>query len=81
MDAINYIVAFGDGKRVTTMNEVKTEVYTTYIEGYDRTIVWQELLVGELVVQTAILGWYYGEPDDAATKQYSNSSVIAQYID
>ena len=63
------------------MNEVKTEVYTTYDEALDRTIVWQDLCVGDLCVQTAIIGWYCGEPDAAMTKQYSNSSIIGQYID
>lgn len=62
------------------MNELKTEIYTTYVEGYDRTIVWQEMYLGDLHLQTTIMGWYYGEPDDEATKQYSNSTIIAQYF-
>ena len=62
------------------MNELKTEIYTTYVEGYDRTIVWQEMYIGEEPLQTAILGWYYGQPNDEATKQFSDSSIIAQYF-
>ena len=62
------------------MNEVKTEVYTTYDAALDRTVVWQDLVVGDLCVQTAILGWYYGKPNNLNTTLYSNSRLVAQYV-
>lgn len=62
------------------MKELNTEIYTTYVEGYDRTIVWQEMYLGDEHLQTAIVGWYYGKPSDEATKRYSDSSIIAQYF-
>lgn len=61
--------------------DVKTEVYTSYVPGDDITIIWQDLSVDGECVQHALIGWYCGEPDPSATKNYSNMPLIGQYID
>jgi len=68
------------------MNNLKIEYYATYVEEVDCTIVWQYMYFGDDTaadnhepIQTAIVGWYHGEPNDNDTKHYSNSTVIATY--
>lgn len=64
----------------TKQASITTETYATYIPGHDRTVVWQRLVVNGECIQDAIVGWYWGEPDDNATKQFSYNSTLAQYV-
>ena len=69
--------------------KLKRDIEVTYIEEIDCTIVWQYMYLEEerhgqpdiehIPVQQAILGWYHGEPNEADTKHYSNSTVIGDY--
>lgn len=60
---------------------VRTEFHTSYVPADDVTIVWQNLLVGDELVQRQLVGWYCGEPDPAVTKQYTNMPLTAQFTD
>lgn len=80
-EASNKVVAFSDRRMVIMANKIETEVYTSYIPGEDKTIVWQSMYVNGEHVQQALIGWYCGEPEDEVTKQYANMPLIGQYID
>lgn len=66
--------------------KIYTEIRTSYIPDEDITIVWQDMYKyadghGDELIQTTIVGWYCGEPDEKTTKSYSCSNLIGQYID
>ena len=50
---------------------MKTEIYTTYAEKADMTFIMCDTFdkVGE-VVSVECIGWYFGKPDETATKMY-----------
>lgn len=68
---------------------LKKDVFATYIEDIDCTVVWQDLWLEEErhgqpdlemePVQRVILGWYFGKPNKAETEHYSMSTTVAQY--
>lgn len=68
---------------------LKREIQATYVEEIDCTVVWQYMYLEEErhgqpdvehePVQQTILGWYHGEPTEANTKQYSNSTITSDY--
>ena len=58
---------------------VSTEITTTYLPSEDVTVIWQHVYICRDTLQRAIIGWYYGEPNDAIVQQYSNMPLIAQF--
>lgn len=58
---------------------VRTEITTSYIHADDITIVWQDMFVGDELVQRILTGWYYGSSDIELTAQYADMPLIAQY--
>lgn len=65
------------------MNEnkpnVTTKLVAEYAAGYDHTFIMEETYVdGECVAQECV-GWYWGSPDDEATKQFANCKLKATY--
>lgn len=66
--------------------KIKVEYYCSYIPTEDKTIVWQDLIAidnhdEQQLIQTALVGWYCGEPDDKVTKDYCSMPTIGQFID
>lgn len=62
------------------MSKITTEITTNYIPGEDITIVWQLLYVDGENIQRTLVGWYHGEPDENATKDFSHLTVMGQYL-
>lgn len=62
------------------MSKVRDEYRTTYIPSEDVTIVWQELYLDDEPLQTSLVGFYYGEPDEQSTKDFSNMPLTAQFL-
>lgn len=52
----------------------KVEHVLTYICGYDKTVIWENIyhLVNDKfeLVSERVIGWYYGEPDAKDYKKY-----------
>lgn len=65
---------------VETTAEVRTELYATYIQVEDITVVWQHMYVGGEFIQRLIVGWYCGEPNERDTEQFSHLGILGQYI-
>ena len=59
---------------------IKTELEVDYLPNRDVTILWQNLYVGDDIVQTCIVGFYHGCPDDRATAAFNMQPLIAQYM-
>lgn len=69
--------------------KLKRDITTTYIEEMDCTVIWQYIYLEETrhgqpdlnhePIQQTIVGWYHGEPNAEATKQFSQSTMIADY--
>lgn len=62
------------------MDDIRYEFYATYIPSEDITVVWQNLYVKEDCIQRSLVSFYYGEPDDATTKSYSQMPLTAQFF-
>lgn len=64
------------------MTNVTEKFRMSYIPEEDVTIVWQDLIVDDECVQTSLVGWYHGEPDDAILEKYYSSHLqnIARYF-
>lgn len=68
---------------------LRRDIHATYVEEVDCTVVWQYIYLEEErhgqpdldhePVQTTILGWYHGEPEDDATEHFSCSTLVADY--
>lgn len=67
------------------MIHIYTEIHTSYIPDEDITIIWQCMYKTDDTkvdcIQRALVGWYYGEPNDDATAAYSTSNLIGNYVD
>ena len=50
---------------------MRTQIYTTYAEATDMTFIMQDTYsaIGD-VISVECVGWYFGEPDEFATKMY-----------
>lgn len=60
-------------------NGVRIEYTTNYIPSEDVTIIWQHVEIEDCdFIQRALVGWYYGEPDDKSNEYYSSMPLIAQ---
>ena len=54
------------------MKETKKNIFTVYCESTDMTIIFEEvevILTGD-IISTEGKGFYYGEPDEDATKGF-----------
>lgn len=58
---------------------MKKTIYTAYAEKNDITFIMEDLETdsGELI-QTSVVGWYYGEPNDENTSYYIGK-ITASY--
>ena len=58
---------------------MREEIYTAYAEQHDITFIMKDTFdrYGN-PYKTEVIGWYYGEPDDESTRQFSGS-LIAEY--
>lgn len=68
------------------MIKTYTEITTSYIPERGITVIWQDLYTyvegeGDTCIQSALIGWYHGEPNDYYTAFYSNNALIANYVD
>lgn len=61
------------------MPNVRYEFYTTYLPTEDITVVWQDLIVDNECIQRSLVGFYYGEPDEQSTENFSNMPLTAQF--
>lgn len=57
----------------------KNEVYTAYAAENDITFIMRDTfdMLGD-PESTAVIGWYYGEPNEESTRQYAGD-LIAYY--
>ena len=55
------------------------ETYTSYIPAEDITVVWQDMWYKDECIQRSLIGFYYGEPDNKTTPDYSNMPLTAQF--
>lgn len=65
--------------------KIYTEIHTSYIPEDDITIIWQDMYRTDGnttdCIQRVVIGWYYGEPDERCTADFSDSALIANYVD
>jgi len=47
---------------------MREEIYTVYAEGNDMTFIMKNIYNGDELVSTEVVGWYWGEPGEDATK-------------
>lgn len=57
---------------------LKENVWTSYLRGDDRTIVWKTLYLDGDIIQESLVGWYFGEPSDETTKEFSCDNCVAR---
>lgn len=50
---------------------MKKTIYTAYAQNNDITFILCDTCDNGEVISTELIGWYYGEPDDHATKLFS----------
>ena len=65
---------------LSTTELITEQIYTTYIAGEDKTIVWHDLYFNGSLISSELAGWYCGEPNEEATYQYSKSNNIGYYL-
>jgi hypothetical protein len=65
---------------LSTTKLITEKVYTTYVEGEDKTIVWHELYFNGNLISTELTGWYCGEPNAETTSQYDKSNNTGYYL-
>ena len=62
-------------------DNVKDEFYTSYIHGYDKTIVWHQRYaaktaeLSEEILVSEIVHWQFGEPKDIDLKDIANKTL------
>lgn len=62
-------------------NGVSIEFSTNYIREEDITIIWQHVNIESCdFSQRTLVGWYYGEPDDKSTEDFSSMPLTAQFF-
>lgn len=66
--------------KLTTTKLLTEEIYTSYIADEDKTIVWHNVYFINELVSSELAGWYCGEPNEAATAEYSKSNNIGYYL-
>jgi len=47
---------------------MREEIYTVYAEGNDMTFIMKNIYNGDELVTTEVVGWYWGEYGEDATK-------------
>lgn len=62
------------------IKSLRSEVYTTYMRSEDITVVWQNVWFENECMQRSLVGFYYGEPDERATKDFSTMPLTAQFF-
>lgn len=61
------------------LKQICHEIYPTYIPHEDITVVWQDVFLEGNCIQRSLVGFYYGEPDEKATADFSNMPLTAQF--
>lgn len=66
----------------STPNEdgISYEYRTVYLHSEDITLVFQDLYLNGQQIQCTLTGFYYGEPDDKATEDFSVMPLTAQFF-
>lgn len=54
-------------------------IYTIYADKNDMTFIMEEKTEGNKRT-LSVVGFYFGEPDETATKEYTNS-LTAEFVD
>lgn len=62
------------------MTDAKLVLETSYIPEQDKTVIWQHLYIKDELFQTILIGWYFGEPDEKTTKDFSYHANVAQFL-
>lgn len=57
---------------------MKEEIYTVYAPAGDMTFIMRDVYNGEEIASTSVIGWYYGEPNNEATKKFAGK-LIAEF--
>ena len=65
---------------VDVKSSITTEVFSTYLPGEDKTLVWRYLYVNGNVLVEELAGWYHGEPNEQSTKDFSGPTNTAYFI-
>lgn len=50
-------------------NEIK-QTFEVYSTAYDITTIFEDTFLGEHLISTEVVGFYFGEPNEEATKQF-----------
>ena len=56
-----------------------TRIVEYYSPKGDITFLMEETWDGETPVESVVVGFYYGEPNEDCTKHYAHRGVIAKY--
>lgn len=65
--------------RMQAIKTLRYDNYTTYLPSEDITIIWQDMWYEEECIQRSLVGFYYGEPDDKSTTDFSIMPFTAQF--
>lgn len=60
------------------MNESK-ELLEMYVKEYDITFIMEDIRIDGEPKSMECVGWYHGEPEAEATKQFANRQMKATY--
>jgi hypothetical protein len=61
------------------IKQLRYDTYPTYIPTEDITVVWQDVWFEDDCIQRSLVGFYYGEPDESSTADFSNMPLTAQF--
>lgn len=67
-------------RRCALIKTLRYDVYVSYIPQEDITVVWQDVWFEDTCFQRSLVGFYYGEPDERSTQDFSNMPLTAQLL-
>jgi hypothetical protein len=62
------------------VKSIHEEIYTTYVHDEDITVIWQNVYYCGDLLQKSLIGFYYGQPDERNTKDFSDMPHTAQFF-
>ena len=56
----------------------KVEIIAHYIQGYDKTVIFEYTYEDTDCTKVELVGWYFGKVDEDMIKQYSNRDYVCE---
>lgn len=66
-------------RKVNNMTKQTKELIANYIQGYDRTVIFEHTYLNNECIKIELVGWYFGEPNEDNTKQFANRNYVCKF--